>query len=78
MNQDRKRSRNGPWAWRRGVGTASSTQETLPVGTEIWLDDNAPTSGHRTNGRRRIIADIASGDWHQADPDAIDATITDR
>ncbi|WP_225850644.1 hypothetical protein [Streptomyces sp. HPF1205] len=48
------------------------------MGTEIWLDDNAPTSGHRTNGRRRIIADIASGDWHQADPDAIDATITDR
>ncbi|WP_330323730.1 hypothetical protein [Streptomyces pseudovenezuelae] len=52
--------------------------EALPVGTEIWLDDNAPTRGHRTNGWRRIIADIASGDWHQAAPDAVDTTITDR
>ncbi|MET8955631.1 hypothetical protein [Streptomyces sp. NPDC004533] len=60
------------------VGGRGGPEEVLPVGTEIWLDDNAPTSGHRTSGWRRIIADIASGDWYQADPDAVDTTVTDR
>ncbi|MFJ2398992.1 hypothetical protein ACIOTI_40530 [Streptomyces sp. NPDC087843] len=60
------------------LGGRGGAEEVLPVGTEIWLDDNAPTRGHRTDGWRRIIADIASGDWHQADPDAVDTTVTDR
>ncbi|MET8291273.1 hypothetical protein ABZV80_39650 [Streptomyces sp. NPDC005132] len=60
------------------LGGRGGPDEALPVGTEIWLDDNAPTNGHRTDGLRRIIAGIASGDWHQAAPDAVDTTVTDR
>ncbi|MFE9454585.1 hypothetical protein [Streptomyces sp. NPDC006739] len=60
------------------LGGKGSPEETLPVGTEIWVADNAPTSDHRTIGWRRIIADIASGDWHQADPDSVDTSVTDR
>ncbi|QIY75214.1 hypothetical protein HEP84_45375 [Streptomyces sp. RLB1-33] len=50
----------------------------LPVGTEIWLDDSAPTGGHRTKGWRQIIEDITAAPWWQADPDTIDPTVPDR
>ncbi|MFF2386336.1 hypothetical protein [Streptomyces sp. NPDC058108] len=60
------------------IGGKGGLDEALPVGTEIWLDDNAPAHGHRTDGWLRIIAGIASGDWQQTDPDAVDTTITDR
>ncbi|MEV5787975.1 hypothetical protein AB0L42_44680 [Streptomyces sp. NPDC052287] len=60
------------------LGGRGGPDGALPVGTGIWLDDNAPTSGHRSDGRRRIIAGIASGGWHQAEPDAVDTTVTDR
>ncbi|MGY6025325.1 hypothetical protein [Streptomyces spinosirectus] len=37
------------------IGTDSAPQD-LPPGTEIWLDDTAPTGGARTNGWSQIIA----------------------
>jgi hypothetical protein len=60
------------------IGGKGGPEEVVPEGTEIWLADNARTGGHRTNGWRRIIADIASGEWYQADGDAVDTSITDR
>ncbi|MGW7244269.1 hypothetical protein [Streptomyces sp. NPDC054804] len=60
------------------LGGKGNPEEVLPVGTEIWMADKAPTSAQRTQGWRHIIAGIASGDWYQADPDAVDTTITDH
>lgn len=60
------------------IGGRGRPEETVPVGTEIWVHDKAPTTGPRTNGWRRIIADIASGEWHQADSGTIDNSVTDR
>jgi hypothetical protein len=43
--------------------------DEIPVGTEIWLDDVPPTSGHRTNGWTRIIEDIKAQPWQRIDPE---------
>ncbi|MFC4036693.1 hypothetical protein ACFO3J_35440 [Streptomyces polygonati] len=43
--------------------------EDLPVGTEIWLDDHAPTRGHRTKGWRRIIEGITAAPWVRTEPE---------
>jgi hypothetical protein len=51
------------------IGGNSGLQE-LPVGTQIWLDDRAPTGGHRTRGWKQIIEGIASGEWMHVPPDA--------
>jgi hypothetical protein len=60
------------------VGGGGGADETLPVGTEIWVDDGARAGGHRTNGWRRIIADLASAEWQRAEPDAAGPTAADR
>ncbi|MGY5013280.1 hypothetical protein ACWDFR_13785 [Streptomyces sp. 900105755] len=42
--------------------------EDLPVGTQIWLDDRAPTGGHRTKGWRHIIEGLTTGPWIHVPP----------
>ncbi|MDH6493941.1 putative nucleotidyltransferase [Streptomyces sp. SAI-149] len=43
--------------------------ENLPPGTEIWLDDAAPTGGARSGGWSRIIAQFEALPWVKVDPD---------
>jgi hypothetical protein len=50
------------------IGTERGPED-LPPGTEIWLDDAAPTGGARTNGWSRIIAEFEGLPWMRIDPD---------
>jgi hypothetical protein len=50
------------------IGTERGPED-LPPGTQIWLDDAAPTGGARTKGWSRIIADFEGLSWTRADPD---------
>lgn len=51
------------------IGTQRGPED-LPPGTEIWLDDAAPTGGARSGGWSRIIAQLGELQWVRVDPDA--------
>ncbi|MEU0602020.1 hypothetical protein ABZ484_27830 [Streptomyces sp. NPDC006393] len=51
------------------IGTQRGPED-LPPGTEIWLDDAAPTGGARSGGWSRIIAQLDELPWVRVDLDA--------
>lgn len=51
------------------IGTERGPED-LPPGTEIWLDDAAPTGGARSGGWSRIIAQFEKLPWVRVDADA--------
>jgi len=50
------------------IGTERGPED-LPPGTEIWLDDTAPTGGARSGGWSRIIAQFAGLPAEKLDPE---------